>query len=79
MPRIQRERCRTAVRNVCDTIAWPALAARVASRAEPGMTAIEVKRLLDEADGMLDAWALSEPAVCSLVKEIHDRRGALSG
>ncbi len=61
-----------------DTIAWPAFASWVASRAEPGATDIEVKPLLDEAEGMLDAWALSEPAVIPLLNEIRKRRRTLS-
>jgi hypothetical protein len=61
-----------------DTIAWPALVALVARHAEAGPVALEVKPMLDEAEGMLEAWALSEPDVTPMLDQIRERRQALS-
>jgi hypothetical protein len=61
-----------------DTIAWPAFACRMAGGAEPGAMDIETKPLLHEAEGMLDAWALSEPAVIPLLNQLRKRGRTLS-
>jgi hypothetical protein len=60
-----------------DNIAWPAFVAWMARNAD-AEAAVEIKPLLDEAEGMLEAWALSEPAVAKLYNEIRKHRKFLT-
>jgi hypothetical protein len=56
-----------------DTMAWPAFANWVAGRTRAGALGIEATSLLDEAQGMLAAWAFSEPAVLPLLDSVRKR------
>jgi CHAT domain len=58
---------------VFDTIMWPYFAAWVAGAESSGLGPFDRRHLLDEAEGMLAGWALSEPGVEPLLSRI--RRG----